>query len=487
MVRKRIACMATIQPFYHSAISPFPPSTAVVCGTKRFAQIFLAICCVILTLLWLPGLRYPILSDSAVYALLGKSIWEHGTYTLYNAPFAKQLPLLAVLSYPFTQTLGYHLGMKFLALLAGWGVLVATYFLTRRTFSPLIAAFTVLALLFHPGFVLMTMLGSADLLFAFLFLLSILLYLRAEDDERWYLAMGVCMGLACLTRYNGVPLFALFPGYAAWKRRDHLRHPWLWAGLALGAGLFSLWLLRNALTFGSPFHTEYTGELAQTSPHHLAQFFSNVLYYLSPIHNIFFLFPFALWGIWRFGRGRPLLLWAMAAAWVLTSIWWVQAIRFAFPGYPILLAFAVAGVFDLARSAKSLASVFLIACLLGFGTVHAASFCLYTYGGCNAWFDRTVGILPKDMHLTPEGFYMWSLARDYIDTHAGSGATFVTNDPLEGVVWRTGVFRPDIRVKEKDDGACPSYRIGNEAHPGEEVLFSTPPPLNMVMRKGCGK
>ncbi len=443
--------------------------------------------CLILILLWLPGLRYPIVSDTAVYALLGKSIWEHGTYMLYGAPFAKQLPLQAILSYPFTQLFGYHVGMKLMTLLAGCGILVVTHALTRRAFSQVIATVTVLALLFHPGFVLMTMLGSADLLFTFLFLLSLLFFVRADTDERWYAAAGICVGLACLTRYNGIPLFLLLPAYAAWKRPRDLRRPWLWIGLALGAGLFSLWFLRNWMTFGNPFHTAYTAELSQTSPDHAAQLVSNVFYYLNPFHNIFFLFPFALWGLWKFASKQPFLVLAMVAVWLLALIWWVQAIRFLFPGYPILIAFGIAGVCDLARYARPFVSAFLIACLLGFATAHAASLCLYTYGGCNALFDRRVGILPKDMHLTSEGFYMWSLARDYLDTHAEKNAVFVTNDPLEGVVWQTGVFRPDIRVIENDDGSCPSYRIGNEAHPGEEVRFTTPPPVNMVMEMKCTK
>jgi sugar/nucleoside kinase (ribokinase family) len=63
-------------------------------------------------LLWLPGLKYPVVSDTLVYVTLGKSVWQTGTYMLGGAPYAKHLPLHAIVTYPLVQLLGISFGMK---------------------------------------------------------------------------------------------------------------------------------------------------------------------------------------------------------------------------------------------------------------------------------------------------------------------------------------------------------------------------------------
>jgi hypothetical protein len=102
--------------------------------------------CVILFLLWLPGVRIPITSDTTMYALLGESLWKHGSYVFNGVPNAKYLPLHAFLSYPLCWFAGFQLGMKISTLLAGCAVLVATYVLIGRSFSRSAALLTVLFL-----------------------------------------------------------------------------------------------------------------------------------------------------------------------------------------------------------------------------------------------------------------------------------------------------------------------------------------------------
>ncbi|MDD5103908.1 MAG: hypothetical protein PHX93_05965, partial [Candidatus Peribacteraceae bacterium] len=92
-----------------------------------------------LVLLWLPGLRLPIISDTTVYALLGESLWRHGTYMFNGAPYAKHLPFHAFASYPLVWLLGAQVGMKVSTLLAGLGVLSATFLLLKRPFGVSVA------------------------------------------------------------------------------------------------------------------------------------------------------------------------------------------------------------------------------------------------------------------------------------------------------------------------------------------------------------
>lgn len=452
------------------------------------AAIFLIVCCGILTILWLPGLKYPVVSDTVHYGLLGRSLWERGTYALEGVPYANHLPLHAFLSYPFTRLLGFHSGMHVSSLIAGFGVLIAAFFLSKRvsgSTSLTMPMMVTAAILIHPAFVLMSMLGSADLLFAALFLTSLLFFLTAEDDRRWYIAAGIVAGLASLTRYNGLPLFALFFGWVCWKRRADLRSKWFWLGLGLGLGLATLWFVRNAITFGNPFYSNYTAELAQEAPNPIIMFLRNIVYYGNPIHNVFpFFFVFALYGLYRHARQQLFLVLAMLAGAMLSMIWWVQAIRFLFPAFVILLFFAVWGVGDVlskAVSGKRKAGIaFVIVCGV---LVQSTSLCLYTYGECNAAFDRSVGILPKNMGLTPEGFYAWHLARNAINRIAEPGASVFYEFPEESL----GIFRSDLRITS-DSSVCSAYRITQRpAAGGEEILFQTDAwPVTSVVRGECG-
>lgn len=460
---------------------------------QRFSTIiFLGACCLLLVLLWLPGVRYPVVSDTVVYAQLGRSVWQHGTYMLNGLPYALHLPLYAIFSYPFTELLGVRVGMHVAGLFSGFAVLIATFFLVHqiRTAAKygrsegnihlVIPAAVTLAVLIHPAFVLMTMLGSADLLFAALFLSSLMFFLRANDDQRWYIAAGIAAGLACLTRYNGVPLFLLFGGFTLWKRRDHLRARWFWMGMMLGAAIFGTWLLRNWLVFGNPLHTDYGALLNQEAPDHLSMFLKNVVYYGNPVHNIFpFFFVFALVGLWGHARREPLLVCAMIAAWMISAVWYVQAIRFFFPGFVILLYFSVLGIRDVVWRARFLVPVILLVGFLGLA-VQSLSLCLYTYGQCNAWVDRTVGIFPKDMHLSSEGFYAWDLARQYVNAHVQSDATMLL-DPLGA----EGLFRPDLRVT-LGPAFCPMFKITQTVEIPDEIHYKTTDlPVTYVVLKRC--
>ncbi len=454
---------------------------------RLFAPLFLLGCCAVLAVLWLPGLRYPLVSDPAIYAQLGKSMWEHGVYTLLGAPFAKHLPMHAILSYPLTRALGFQLGMKTLSLLAGFGVLLMTYLTARRMFrSTLIAALATAGVLLHPAFVLMATMGSADLTFTFFFLASVFFLLRAEDDPLCYLLSGLSAGMMCLTRYNGFPILLLFPCWILWARRSHLYSPWIWLGTIFSFLLPSFWFLRNFLTFGDPLHSEYTAELQTIAPDHLRQFLSNAVYYINPIHNILpVLLLLSLYGLFRFGRQQIFIILCMFAIWAITAIWWVQAIRFAFPGYPLLTIFAAAGLVDLCmHQGKRLLILFVSAVAVLFLISHAASLCVYTYGACNAWYDRTIGGIPKNLGLTPEGYYAWDQGRNFLNAHAPKGAVVATNDPYSTPTWQTGVFRPDMHVVVREQ--CGAYGIDQQVRAGEEVLFQTKDaPVTYVVRRKC--
>lgn len=441
--------------------------------------------CLLLFILWLPGLEYPILSDTANYAMLGESLWTHGRYELLDVPYAKHLPLHPFLSYPFIPLLGFSVGMKTATLVAGMAVLFLTYLVLRESFSERIALIAVPLVAVHHGFVLMTILGSADLLFTALFLAALYAFLRAEDDQRWYLACGAAIGLSSLTRYNGIPLFGAYVLAVLLWRREDLRSWWFYLGLGVGGILFDLWLWRNFQVFGNPFHTEYTDELTAEAPNHFLQAWDNLLYYLNPTHNILpILFIAAIYGIYAEAKRTKILLLWIAMIWIITAIWWVQAIRFAFPAYPLLIGFGIVGLRHALRQFPRWKDAALLLIISGIVVTHVGALCLYGFGACNSAFDRTVGILPKDMGLTSEGFYTWGVARKAANTILPANALFVSGGYAR--IMREGFFRSDIRIIEAESAECPYYRIVQRPQPGEEKLFTTEDsPITYVTRKDC--
>lgn len=443
--------------------------------------------CLLLFVLWLPGLRYPILSDTAFYALLGESMWLHGRYELFDVPYAKHLPLHAFLSYPFVYSFGFSFGMKIATLAAGIAVLLLTYFVLRESFSEGVALAAVPLVAVHHGFVLMTMLGSADLLFTALFLVMVFALLRADDDPRWYVVAGVALGLSCLTRYNGVPLFAVYALTVLLWRREDLRSTWMYLGGFAAAGIFSIWLWRNARVFGNPFHTQYTGELTTEAPDHLAQLWSNVLYYIDPLHNILpILLPAAIYGMIVYGRSKRTLLLAVAGVWMLSAIWWVQAIRFAFPAYPILIGFGIAGYSRILRAHPLWIRPGAVILTIAIIFTHAGALCLYSYGGCNSAFDRIVGWLPQNLGLSSEGFYAWGKARESANAILPVDAILAAGGPDHVRAQKEGFFRKDIRIVESGSAECPYYRITQQPREGEEVVsVTTDRPLTYVTRVLC--
>lgn len=446
----------------------------------RFDIPFLLGVCALSFLLWLPAAGDPIVSDTVLYALLGKSVWTEGTYAVIGELHGKHLPLHAIVSYPFVEAFGLHLGMKILTLLQGFGVLVALYALLLRTFSMPVAVLATLVVTLHHGFIVMTMLGSADLLLTLLFLLTLHAYLNAERDKRWYIVLGFFLGLACLTRYNAVPLFLFFPLYTLWKRRRDLLSVWFISGMLLGIAIFSLWFLRAYLVFGA-LTNDYTTELEVKSVGLMQQFFINVTYYIHPVRNILPIpLLLSIFGIWRacLPVGRPaekqiFLIIATFAIASLFAVWPVLNLRYLFPAYALLLGFAAFGAVELYRLIPRgkvfvMGALALVTILSG-----SAALCLYSYGACNAWFDRAFGYLPKNMGLATEGFYTWDLARDWVNENAEPNAEIVVIGKENSFAWSEGVFREDLNVVTDTMKSCPSYEITQHEFREEDIVFQT--------------
>jgi hypothetical protein len=175
----------------------------------------------------------------------------------------------------------------------------------------------------------------------------------------------------------------------------------------------------------------------------------------------------------------------MIAVWLLGFLWWVQAIRFLFPGFVLLLGFATIGILTFWHRHPRLRLMLLSATVLMVG-FNASFFCLYTYGSCNAWFDRTVGVLPGNLGLSAEGFHTFDQAREYLNRNAEPGAIIEVSTAENVSAWQTGVFRSDIRVVAEDVGQCPAWRIDQVVRDGGKIVYqTTDAPVTYVTVREC--
>ena len=73
--------------------------------------------------------------------------------------------------------------------------------------------------------------------------------LLTSDDPRWYLAVGIAIGLGMLTKYTMMFLVVgIAAGFLFTPARRYLRSPWLWCGIALAFVIFlpnCIWQIRH--------------------------------------------------------------------------------------------------------------------------------------------------------------------------------------------------------------------------------------------------
>jgi 4-amino-4-deoxy-L-arabinose transferase-like glycosyltransferase len=182
--------------------------------------------------------------DESLVAAVARDLWRGGLAdgawlhpTIYGEPYLNKPPLmhwLIALSYHLggvsewtTRLPGALLSVASVPLLYGVGRLVLP---TRR--AACLGALVYLTLLPVVRHGRLAMLDGAIVCF---FLGMLLSGLRARNDRRWTLGMGLCLGAMCLTKgVLGLLLGGLVLGFLAWDTPRLLRSPYGWCGLALG-------------------------------------------------------------------------------------------------------------------------------------------------------------------------------------------------------------------------------------------------------------
>jgi len=215
--------------------------------------------------------RFPVSSDAAEYAVLGRSIlqgrgmwlpsgeaWDLGVWP--SGPSHHYPPAYPMYLVPFLAAFGFSEAAVHVASLVAGLALLGVYFVaTRALFGREKAAWFVALLALDPVLITTTGTGYAESLLTLLFVITVAAILKSLKSPRWILVAGFAAGLAYLTKSSTGPFF-LIAGLAgfAWRFR-FVRWAVFRDRTYLGAiGIFGLfaggWALRNLRWFwdGTP-------------------------------------------------------------------------------------------------------------------------------------------------------------------------------------------------------------------------------------------
>lgn len=415
----------------------------------------------ILFLLWLPNLRYPIVSDSMEYAHLSRNFWMTGAYQFHGAPHQYHMPLFPIMSYWSIALFGFNYGPKVASLLYGIVMYILVFFFVRflRPADRVTPVLTLFLLLLSFPTVWLLSLGNADTFFAALFFAALISYLKAQDTKRFYLLSGLFVGLASLSRLPGLTLIPIIGLHALLVRRKDLRNAYFWLQFLLALGLFSLWPIRNVLIFGSLRDGHIANEFNREGGL-LGYIWHDLLYYLNPVHSIMLLAIPAVLGLVAYGRRHLLVTIAIPGSMLLALIYHAVTVRFMVVTIPLLLFFAALGIEDAWQKwPRWLILPFLTVAL----SVQAGFVCFYSLPQCHAVVDRLhIPFLPQDFGWTQEGFESFQEAVDWIARTAPQNAELagvsIGEDDLP--VWEDfHRLRPGLTARVDFSCARPAYAI----------------------------
>lgn len=236
--------------------------------------------------LYIPTLGYPLTDDSLHYALNAMyysspdlNLMEQ---SLLNLDL-KRPPMFSLMSMPLT-FLGFSPALKLTALLLGLVSIIAWYFIGKELFNDWLFPLMILSplLILYTTFTAL----SESALIAFS-LLSVLFFLKAKKESKYYYLSGLFLGLASLSRYEGIIIGLGFISYFLIKLKKPSKHFLL--SLLLAALVFSPLLIFNYINTGSPLPPDYVERFLGQS--------SEGPYSLHPLKGplaFLYLFPLAL-------------------------------------------------------------------------------------------------------------------------------------------------------------------------------------------------
>lgn len=285
--------------------------------------------------------------DEAIYAQSAKEMVQTGDWITphWNQEKFFQKPPLAIWATAISfRIFGVNeFAARLFAAICGIASVLLTIAIGRM-FLPLTGALMAgSALVVTPHFNYYARQGSMDVPLTAFLLLAIFAYLRSKEGERWWLLVGIAMGLAVLTK--GV---ATAPGFLAFAvailltNRRVLNSRYFWIGCGVFLLIAGSWHIAMLQVHGQPFFDEYLSrQVVSRSVTTFDTTDANPLSYVSTIFLGALPFsPFVVFGAWQAWKSKhfPLVLLSFGVAvFALYTVVPTKHPWYVVPIYPVLV------------------------------------------------------------------------------------------------------------------------------------------------------
>jgi len=245
-------------PWWWKFLPNEPLAVSGKAGPWGWAALFLCACAALMNLV--AAMAPEVFYDSLVYHLALPELWlQRGRIGPVPHNIYSGLPLAAQTLYGLMLAL---LDDRLAALLhASFGLwtAAAVWLIGRRWLGTEGAVFAAFAFYLCPAGLYASWGCGVDLASSFLCALALLSMMRGLEEEeggRWAVCAGLLCGFAAGTKYNVLPVAALFVLIQGWRSRS-LSKTLLMVGAAAAA--FAPWMLKNLLFFKNPLYPFLTG------------------------------------------------------------------------------------------------------------------------------------------------------------------------------------------------------------------------------------
>ena len=213
--------------------------------------------------LWNLGGTYLTNWDEAWYAGISRNMLQRGDFVTpfwNNAPYFDKGPLYHWFSVFFYQIIpNWEWAARIPSALAGIGCVLLVFLLGKTLFNQKVGFMASLILASTIGFLFRARTGNFDAMVVFLLLASFLFFFLARKNSRYFLGLGISLGLLFLTKSAFVFYpFMIFLVFSLWERNLRFyKNISSVLGLLFALLIPGIWLFLGVKEAGKPFFDFY--------------------------------------------------------------------------------------------------------------------------------------------------------------------------------------------------------------------------------------
>jgi len=125
-------------------------------------------------------------------------------------------------------------GVRLPSVLAGIGTVVLVYLIGKKLFGEVFGLTSSATLAFLSYHVWASRVAFLESLEVFFMVAALWAFLKAKDNQRWWLLVGLTVGAALLTKYFAILLLPLFFVLLLFYKRSAFKSPYLYMGIGIG-------------------------------------------------------------------------------------------------------------------------------------------------------------------------------------------------------------------------------------------------------------